>query len=70
MHSLSKRKGGFYMTKPRRLIVVEYKESGERFLHNPFVKGQRIVPDGYRKITQTIPLDEKRFGHLPLLKLN
>jgi phosphoglycerol transferase MdoB-like AlkP superfamily enzyme len=70
MGYLNTHKGVFLLSKPRKLIVVEHKESGQRFLHDPFIKGQKIVPDGYRKITQTVPLNEEKYGHLPLLKLN
>jgi hypothetical protein len=50
----------------RYLIVLENKETGKRFLHNPF-KSNIIVPSGYIKITSTVPLNEVKFGHLPLL---
>lgn len=50
----------------RYLIVVENKETGERFLYNPF-KNKKVVPDGYYKITQKVPLNEEKYGHLPVL---
>jgi hypothetical protein len=50
----------------RSLIVIENKESEERFLWNPFQKGQPVVPGGYHKITSKVPLDEEKFGHYPI----
>lgn len=51
----------------RYLIVVENKETGARFLYSP-IKHERVVPAGYRKVTQRIPLDERKYGQLPILK--
>jgi hypothetical protein len=50
----------------RYLIVIENKETGKWYLHSPF-KSVKTVPDGFIKITSTMPLNEEKFGHLPLL---
>lgn len=53
----------------RYLIVVENKETGERFLYSPF-KNKKVVPEGYYKITHQVPLNEGKYGHLPILEQN
>ncbi len=52
--------------KGKMLIVIESKETGERFVHNPFQKGGKIVPDGYRKVTGEVPLGTNKFDDLPM----
>ena len=52
----------------RYLIVIENKENQKRFLFNPF-NGDVVVPFGYRKITQGVPLNEDKYGHLAVLEL-
>jgi hypothetical protein len=51
----------------RCLIVVEHKETEERFLYNPF-KYKKVVPDGFYKVTSQVPLNENKFGHLPVME--
>ncbi|MEK4122086.1 hypothetical protein [Lysinibacillus sp. FSL K6-0102] len=50
----------------RWLLVVSNKENDKKYLWDP-IKGMNVVPYGYRKVTQSIPLDESKYGHLPLL---
>lgn len=56
-----------FENKQRYLIVIENKKSGERFLYNPF-KHEKVCPDGYYKVTQQVPLDESKYGSLPILE--
>lgn len=58
-------KGGIYMD-GRYLLVIENKETGERFLYNPFLHN-KVTPDGYRKITHVVPLNEEKYGHLKIM---
>lgn len=58
--------GGKAKSSRRNLIVVEHKETGERFLYSPF-KYKKVIPEGFYKITQLMPLDEGKYGHLPEL---
>jgi hypothetical protein len=53
----------------RYLIVIEHKVTEERFLWHPFEKGKPVVPDGYYKITQQVPLNEDKYGNLPILEI-
>ena len=58
--------------KKRYLLVVENKETGELFLHSPFKKGVGITPEGFRNITNTVPMSkmiEDKYGNLPLLEV-
>jgi hypothetical protein len=52
--------------KRRLLLVVAHKETDERFLWSP-IRNDRVVPEGYYKVTQSMPLDEKRYGHLEIM---
>lgn len=50
---------------PSRMVVVENKTSGERFLVD-LLRGQSYDKQKYKKITYEIPL-KKEFWDLPLL---
>lgn len=57
------------MSNERYLIVIENKATEERFLWHPFASGKPVVPDGYYKITQQVPLNEAKYGNLPILEI-
>lgn len=56
----------YVLGQPRYLIVLEHKKTKEQFLHSPF-QSNIIAPEGYRKVTSTLPLNEGKYGHLPYL---
>jgi hypothetical protein len=53
--------------KKRYLLVIENRETGERFLLDRL---KYDIPAGYVKVTSSIPLDEEKFGHLPIYTIN
>jgi hypothetical protein len=49
-----------------RLVVIEHRETGQRYLFDLIHHNFKPYLDKYRVITMTIPLTEKRYLDLPL----